>query len=162
MKKPTLLPLLRLCGAAVFSLTFAACSGVASPPAVPAAPATPATPAMPTAPTKAPAPVAISTLMQQIQAEIGDASCDSTQQCKTVAIGHKACGGPESYLVWSSKTGNGNKITSLAKAYAAERKGQTIKSGMMSTCSVVVDPGATCNAGYCVAGQAGLSAPVAR
>lgn len=143
MKKPTLLPLLRLCGAVAFSATFAACSGVAG--GAPAAP----TPA----PVKASAPVAASSLMQQIQSEIGDAGCDTAQQCKTVAIGHKACGGPESYLAWSSKRSDGARIASLAAAHTAERKAQNLKSGMMSTCSLVTDPGATCSAGRCVSAK---------
>lgn len=150
MKKPLLLPLLRLCGALAFASTFAACTGVAA--SAPAAPA----------PARASAPVATSTLMQQIQAEIGDAGCDSAQQCKTVAIGHKACGGPESYLAWSSKRSDAGKIASLAAAHTAERKAQNIKSGMMSTCSLVMDPGATCSAGRCVPGQPGLGGAQAR
>jgi hypothetical protein len=153
MKKPLLLPLVRLCGAVIFSATFAACSGVAgssaeAPKPMPAA-----------APVKA-APAG--GLLQQIQAEIGDAACDSTAQCNTVAIGHKACGGPESYLAWSSKRSDGAKLASLAAAHTAERKVHNVKSGMMSTCSLVLDPGATCNAGKCVAGKDGMGAPLAR
>lgn len=152
MKKPHLLPLLRLCGALSFTAAFAACGGVAA--SAPAAP----TPA----PVRASAPAAASSLMQQIQSEIGDASCDTAQQCNTVAIGHKACGGPESYLAWSSKRSDAGKIASLAAAYAAERKAQNLKSGMLSTCSLVVDPGATCSAGHCVPGPAGLGGAQAR
>ena len=155
MKKPRPLPLLRLCGALAFAATFAACTGVAA--SAPAAPAAP----VPT-PARASAPVTASTLMQQIQAEIGDAACDAAQQCKTVAIGHKACGGPESYLAWSSKRSDGAKIASLAAAHAAERKAQNLSSGMMSTCSLVLDPGATCSAGRCMPGQAGLGGAQAR
>jgi hypothetical protein len=141
--------LLRLLGAALFATASAACSGVAdTAPATPAAAAAPvAAPAA--APAASPAPAG---LMQQIQAEVGDAACDTTAQCKTVAIGHKACGGPESYLPYSTKRSDGAKIERLATALAAERKTQDTKTGRMSTCSLVVDPGATCNAGRCVAG----------
>ncbi len=137
MKTPTLLPLLRLSGALALCATFAACTGTANSAPVPAA-------------TPAAAPFAKSNMLQQIQAEVGDAACDSAQQCKTVAIGHKACGGPESYMAWSNKRSDGTKITQLAAALAAESKAQTINNGMMSTCSMVVDPGATCSAGHCV------------
>ena len=146
MKKPLLL--LRLCGALAICVTYAACSGAPS-----SAPA----------PSRAAAPVMKSTQMQQIQTEIGDAACDSADQCKTVAIGHKACGGPETYLAWSSKRSDGAKIGQLAAALEAERRSQTLRSGMISTCSVVVDPGAACSAGRCITGQQGNAlAPVAR
>ncbi|MES2019570.1 MAG: hypothetical protein V4484_24010 [Pseudomonadota bacterium] len=126
---------LRLYGTVALCTFLTACSGVAA------------------------TPIAVSTLKQQLQAEIGDAACDSAQQCKTVAVGHKACGGPEGYLPWSSKRSDGAKITWLAAALAAESQSQTIKSGMVSTCSMVLDPGATCVAGHCAPGQSG---PVAR
>ncbi|UUZ56385.1 hypothetical protein LP419_14955 [Massilia sp. H-1] len=90
--------------------------------------------------------------MQQLKAEIGIAACDTSAQCKTIAVGHKACGGPEGYLAYSTKTGDAAKVAKLAADYNTERKNQTAKSGMMSTCSVVLDPGATCSAGRCVTG----------
>lgn len=103
------------------------------------------------APTLADAPPAPGNagLLAQIQAEVGAAACDSTQQCQTIAIGAKACGGPERYLAWSSKNNDGKKLKALAQAQAdASRKHQA--DGMMSTCSIVTDPGATCVAGRCV------------
>ncbi|SHH71194.1 hypothetical protein [Massilia sp. CF038] len=156
--KTTLSPtLLRLLGAAFLATASAACSGVpGSAPAAPAAATTPApvvavaTPA-PAAPgaASAAAPAAAG-LLQQLEAEIGAAACDTSAQCKTIAVGHKACGGPESYLAYSTKTGDAAKVARLAADYSAERKNKNAKSGMMSTCSVVVDPGASCNAGRCV------------
>ena len=166
MKKLTLLPLARLLGALAVSASFAACSGAANntapepsasmPPAV-SAPIAPA-------PVRAAAPVAggSSSLMQQLQAEVGDAACDNSAQCKTVAIGQKACGGPESYMPWSSKRSDAGKVASLAADLTAERKTQNVKSGMVSTCSLVMDSGAVCTAGRCVAGQAGPGGPAVR
>ncbi len=87
-----------------------------------------------------------------MRAEIGDAACDSAAQCKTIAVGHKACGGPETYLVWSSKRSDPAKVARLADAYGSKRKDENIASGMASNCAMTMDPGATCNAGRCVAG----------
>ena len=89
-------------------------------------------------------------LLAQIQAEVGAAACDSTQQCQTIAIGAKACGGPERYLAWSSKDYDGKKLKALAQAQAEASRKQQQADGMMSTCSIVTDPGATCEAGRCV------------
>lgn len=124
MKKTTFLG--RLGGALLLAAAGSACSG--APPA--------------------PAPG----LMQQLRAEIGTAACDSAQQCKTIAVGNKACGGPESYLAWSSKVSDGAKVQRLADAHSAKRKSDNLASGMASTCSAVMDPGATCSAGRCVTG----------
>ena len=124
--------LARLCGALLFAAAGSACSGPGNP-----APATPPP-----------------GLLQQLRAEIGTAACDSAQQCKTIAVGHKACGGPETYLAWSRKTGDGAKIRHLAEAQRAQRKAENEASGMLSTCSAVMDPGATCSAGRCVTGGA--------
>ena len=111
-----------------------------------------ATSACGSAPTQDDAPPAPGNagLLAQIQAEVGAAACDSTQQCQTIAIGAKACGGPERYLAWSSKNNDGKKLKALAQAQAEASRKQQQADGMMSTCSIVTDPGATCEAGRCV------------
>lgn len=123
-------PLSRLAGAVMLALASAACSGVTDN-AAPAA--------------AAPAP-----LLQQIQAEIGDAACDSSDQCRTLAVGSKACGGPERYLPWSSKRSDGARLGQVAEQYAQARRIEDEKSGMMSTCELIMDPGATCQQQRCV------------
>lgn len=122
-----------------------ACSGVSNPVST--------APSVPPVPTK-PAPQATPDLLQQLRAEIGTAACDSAKQCKTIPVGHKACGGPETFLAWSSKGSDGAKLQRLADAYGAKRKAENLASGMLSNCSAVMDPGATCSAGRCVTGGA--------
>jgi hypothetical protein len=131
----------RLCGIALLALAGSACSGVNS-----------SAPVVPVAPKSSPASATASApeLMQQLRTEIGNASCDNAQQCSTVAVGHKACGGPETYLAWSSKASDPLKVRQLAQAHAATRKRENRDGGMVSTCSAVMDPGATCSAGRCV------------
>jgi hypothetical protein len=105
-------------------------------------------------------------LLARIEAERGDAACDSDDQCHTIGVGSKACGGPERYLAWSSKNNDGTRLRALVAEHAAARRAEDTKAGMMSTCSVVPDPGATCSAGHCVLRAAGSGpggmAPVAR
>jgi len=144
---PLSLSLSRVGGALLLSVASAACSGVAGT-AAPAAPAA----APPGAPSKtaaaqaaAPAP-----LLQQLQAAIGDAACDSSDQCRTIAVGSKACGGPERYLPWSAKRSDGATLGRLAEQYAAARRIEDAKSGMMSTCELLMDPGAVCQQQRCV------------
>jgi hypothetical protein len=105
-------------------------------------------------------------LLARIEAERGDAACDTEAQCHSIGIGSKACGGPERYLAWSSKDNDGTRLRALVAEHAAARKADDAKAGMASTCSFVTDPGATCSAGHCVLRAAGAGpggmAPVAR
>ncbi|MBT9492829.1 MAG: hypothetical protein IV107_10885 [Paucibacter sp.] len=89
------------------------------------------------------------TLWQQIEAEVGVAACDGPQQCHSIAVGAKACGGPDSYLAWSSKSSDGNKLRGLVEQHAAARRAENLASNMMSDCRLVTDPGASCQAGRC-------------
>ena len=134
---------LRLCSAGLIALAGAACSSE------------PAQPAQPIA--------AVSGVAERITKEIGDAACDSSAQCRTLAYGHKACGGPERYVAYSTKRSDSARLGRLGAELAEQRRASDAREGMMSTCSMVIDPGAVCNAGRCVLqsqGQGG--APLAR
>jgi hypothetical protein len=101
-------------------------------------------------------------LWSQIEAQRGDATCDAPEQCHSIGTGSKACGGPERYLAWSSKDNDGSRLKALVAQHAAARRSEDARSGMMSTCSVVPDPGATCVAGRCALRAAGLGGSEAR
>ncbi|WKB54539.1 hypothetical protein [Eleftheria terrae] len=105
--------------------------------------------ATPSAPAPAPADKSPQALMKAIDAEIGDAACSSDAQCRTLPVGAKACGGPEAYLPWSTQRGNADRLAQLAREHAEASRIRKTESGMASTCSLVVDPGAQCTAGRC-------------
>lgn len=88
-------------------------------------------------------------LWQQVLAEVADAACDAPQQCHTIAVGNKACGGPEAYLAWSSKQTSAARLEPLVSQHAAERRAENARSGSVSDCSMVMDPGATCQVKRC-------------
>ena len=109
-----------------------------------ARPPIPAPSGLASGPVTANVPITTS-LMRDIAVEIGDAACDSDDQCRTLGVGAKACGGPEAYIAWSSKVnGKGARLTALAAAHTAERERENERSGMRSNCSVTPDPGAMC------------------
>lgn len=87
---------------------------------------------------------------EQITAEIGDARCTTSAQCRTLPLGSRPCGGPERYLAWSSARSDGARLAALAERDAAERRAANEKSGLASTCEFRPDPGAQCVAGRCV------------
>jgi hypothetical protein len=105
-------------------------------------------------------PVAVDStaLNARLLAEIGEATCTADAQCRSLAAGHKACGGPEVYLPWSTKVSNEARLRALAAEFAAARRAEEQQAGRVSDCSMVVDPGARCEAGRCVpAGRGGAA-----
>ena len=80
--------------------------------------------------------------MAAVQRLIGDAACRSDADCRTVGVGHRACGGPLSYLPWSAWRTSAH---ALQQAAAATREPvPAAGEGTVSTCQVPVDPGARC------------------
>jgi hypothetical protein len=126
--------LFRLACSALLPLAATAC-------ATPATSATSATP---------PPASATAAAWLRLQAEIGAAACDSAHQCHTLALGNKACGGPERFVAWSSAVSNAARLGVMAAQYAEASRRENEREGLSSTCNVVADPGATCQAGRCV------------
>ena len=84
------------------------------------------------------------TARTQVQQLIGEAACTTDADCRTIAVGDKACGGPESYLAWSARQTDPQRLAAAAERYTSERKAQNRQSGMVSNCAFLTDPGARC------------------
>lgn len=89
-------------------------------------------------------------LQNRIVAEIGTAACVSNAQCRTLALGARACGGPQAWLAWSSVASNEGTLRTLSEQLTAMQKRRHAQSGMASTCQYIADPGALCSAQQCV------------
>ncbi|NML62749.1 hypothetical protein HHL21_17010 [Massilia sp. RP-1-19] len=133
-------------GALALLFGLAACSGVSANGDSPAA--------------AAPAGQMHQGLWQKIQAEIGSAACDNGGQCRTMPVGHKSCGGPEGYAAYSTKSGDSKRLMALGEQYAAARKAENERSGMLSNCMMESDPGASCVASRCVLNKGGAGVSV--
>lgn len=96
--------------------------------------------------------------LARIRALAGTPSCSSDDQCHSLPLGARPCGGPESYLPWSSAKTPQAEIEALGERYKEERRAANKASGMMSTCQFLMDPGAVCRAGTCQAGDGPLQA----
>jgi hypothetical protein len=88
-------------------------------------------------------------LLAKMRAMVGTAACTDASQCKTVAIGARACGGPEAYLAYSTGATDAEALIALALRHTERRRAEVAKSGLLSTCNLISDPGATCRAGTC-------------
>lgn len=93
-----------------------------------------------------------SEVYQQIRAIVGEAKASQASFCRKVALGHRPCGGPESYLVYSAEGIDEPTLLSLVAKYGSLRKAEHEASGMMSTCEMIPEPGIEWVGGYCKAG----------
>lgn len=102
-------------------------------------------------------------LHAQVQRLIGRAACDSDAQCRTLPLGARACGGPDSYVAWSVLGTDQAALQRAAERYGQWQAQQQARSGTMSICMVETDPGAVCarstptappGSGRCVLGNA--------
>ncbi|MDX1812405.1 MAG: hypothetical protein R3240_10685 [Gammaproteobacteria bacterium] len=86
-----------------------------------------------------------------IQTEIGSATCDSDAQCKALPMGHRACGGPAYYLVYSTKVGDEDKLKSLANKHTAIHREINRINQTLSICEFLMPPPVSCIQGTCKA-----------
>ena len=168
-RSPALLPARSRRGAPVAGLVALLASllgsACAAPPAAPSSAVPPPKP-----PAQAPATTPSQTLpaqgsaalMDNIRNQIGAATCSSSSQCRSIAVGAKACGGPEAYLAWSTSVSNETRLKAAVAAHAGARRREDEQSGRISNCMLLTDPGARCDAGRCQLNPpgGGHSAPV--
>ena len=79
-----------------------------------------------------------------IEALIGDAACRTSQDCRVIGIGARACGGPEAYRAWSSWRTPEAQLQKLVLDDAQFRRRQLDSLGMASTCAILTTPGVAC------------------
>jgi hypothetical protein len=96
-----------------------------------------------TAPAAAP-PSPVTSPREEMQRLIGSAACQRDDECRTLGVGALACGGPSGYVAWSARASDGTALQAAAALDSAERRQQLERSGMMSNCRVLPNPGARC------------------
>ena len=91
----------------------------------------------------------LSELYDEIQTTIADKSCKRNGQCKVMAYGAKACGGPVGYLVYSSGNVDEKALQALVDEYTALQETMNDEFGLISDCSVPTPPDVSCVSGNC-------------
>lgn len=89
-----------------------------------------------------------------VESLIKSAPCNQDAECRTIAVGSNACGGPQRYLPWSTRT------TTLQALQAAVdlRQGQdapVLPGRDASVCILREDPGALCLRPGLASGESG-------
>ena len=90
-------------------------------------------------------------LEQEIKAMIEPPLASSAAQCRTIAFGAKACGGPHTYLVYSTARTNEGRLRNLVNAYNRRDAERNESLGLVSDCKLVSPPPVTLVGGQCVA-----------
>ena len=91
----------------------------------------------------------------EIKTMIGEAKASDVQQCRKVAFGYKACGGPASYLIYSVAGLDEALLLKKVAEYNALDEAETHRLGLISDCAMVTEPGVILEGGVCKAGPAG-------
>jgi hypothetical protein len=87
------------------------------------------------------------------------AHCTADAECRSVATGGKACGGPTGYAAYSTRLADSAAVEALAKQeseleFQAERDAHRV-----SNCLFMGDPGAHCEKQRCETGTMGATRP---
>jgi hypothetical protein len=86
-----------------------------------------------------------------IDEEIGEPRADNVAQCKYIPFGAKPCGGPWSYLVYSTARTDESKLQRLVREFNALQKKINQEEQLGSDCSVPPEPELLLENGVCAA-----------
>jgi hypothetical protein len=75
--------------------------------------------------------------------------CGSVTQCRTAAVGSRACGGPRYYLVYCAATTDSVALFAKLDAVAAAEREYNTRYKIISTCEFRLPPKPTLTAGFC-------------
>ncbi len=85
-----------------------------------------------------------------IRNEVGIPRATSIEQCQLIAVGKRACGGPQYYMVYSSAASDAQLLSNLVTEYTELRVKQLQETNEMGTCVVVPKPVVGLSGGLCV------------
>ena len=77
--------------------------------------------------------------------------CTSVAQCRTAAVGSRACGGPRYYLVYCSRTTDSTALFRKLEAVARAERDYNARYQIVSTCEFRMPPTVALNGGSCQA-----------
>lgn len=89
-------------------------------------------------------------LKMRIDKMIEDTSCTGDAECKFMAIGHKPCGGPASYIIYSSNSVDEGALEVVVNEYSELQRKINEDTGAISDCSVENPPSIGCRSGSCM------------
>ena len=78
-------------------------------------------------------------------------SCQVNDDCASIGVGARPCGGPGFYMVYSKSATDETALKKKAEKYNSEQKSKNKKEGRMGICVVAKEPVLSCSQNQCVA-----------
>ncbi len=94
-------------------------------------------------------PQSIGDLLNDINNLIADKSCQTNSDCALIALGARACGGPNSYEVYAKNNIDTEKLNSLAYQLETLEKKHNLDNQVVSICMVEPKPSIGCVQNQC-------------
>ena len=88
-------------------------------------------------------------LGKEIQEFAKNKACSNEDDCRTMAMGSKACGGPSSYIIYALSRTNEKQLAEKVKQYTDFQKELNIKYNRASDCLFLSPPTVDCLNGVC-------------
>jgi len=92
----------------------------------------------------------IKTAKAELNTLITDTQCDTSTQCRISAVGSRACGGPSSFIVYSTKSASEKQVAALSDKITKLESSYNSQKGMMSICQHLTTPSTQCVENKCV------------
>lgn len=89
-------------------------------------------------------------VVAELTAEIGDPTAGAVRSCRVLALGERPCGGPDSFLAYSTEVANVPTLLGLANRVATLDQRATTQFELASTCEMRIAPPAQIRDGRCV------------
>ncbi|WMS88434.1 hypothetical protein [Pleionea litopenaei] len=89
------------------------------------------------------------TLLREIGSLVSTQSCASNDDCALLAVGHKPCGGPDEYRVYSKLSTDAGVLKAKAKLYRSLKESIQKEQGTMGICMVTPKPVFHCSNQQC-------------
>jgi hypothetical protein len=88
--------------------------------------------------------------------------CASDAQCKAAPVGHRACGGPRTYVAYCALTTDSAALFAKLDELARAEEEYQRRNGIASTCEMRLPPAVSLSGGRCVGESGGGGAGDAR
>ncbi len=89
--------------------------------------------------------VELNLLNNKMKELIGKAECNKDEQCRVIEFGSRSCGGPQSYIAYSTLNTDTVSLLGVSRAHVELSKKYNEMKGMLSICSVLEKPQVICN-----------------
>lgn len=93
----------------------------------------------------------LAAMEEEVMEAVGEAEAGDVAACRSVAFGAKPCGGPWTYLVYSTTGSDADEVQERVAEYNRLDERRNAACELVSTCEVTPEPALAVEAGRCVA-----------